>query len=104
MLEPPFAIIITSLPIIKPLIAELAPTFITRWNSSRSQGPSSKAARCKPDGGHQETFHRLEEGVYSLKAAQANVLIDRVIMGDDPNDQHHYNEADVVEEPKASRV
>ena len=96
MLEPPFAIIIASLPIIKPLITGFASTFITKQNPSRSQGPFSKAAGCKPDDGHQKAFHRLEEGVYSPKAAKANVLVDDLTTVDGPKDKRHSDEADVV--------
>ena len=104
MLEPTFAILIASLPIIKPLTVEFVPAFITKWNHSRSKGPFSKAARCQPDGGHQKAFHRLEEGVYSLKAARANILIDDGSTGNGPTDQHHYNAADVAKDTKLSRV
>ena len=87
MLEPPFAIICSSLPIIKPLTAELAPTFITERTHFRNKGPFSIAANCKPDGCHQKAFHRLEEGVNSPKATITNVLLDGTVAGDGPKDQ-----------------
>ncbi|KAL8793921.1 MAG: hypothetical protein Q9195_003540 [Heterodermia aff. obscurata] len=103
MLELPFAIIIASLPVIKPLIAEFAPTLITKGNSSRGKGSLSRAATYEPDGGHQATFHRLQEGVYSQKAAKFSVVTDEITMGDGPEDRYHYNEVDVVKDTKFSR-
>ena len=104
MLEPPFAIVCSSLPIIKPLIAELAPSFITKRISFRVKGRFSKGTSCKLDSGHQKPFHRLDERVYTLEAAKANVLVDNMCAGDDPGDQHHYNEADAVKDTGFSRV
>lgn len=103
-LEPPFAIICSSLPFIKSFIAEFAPTFITKRNSSRSKGSSFKAVWCKPHGGHQKAFHRLKESVYSLRATKANVPVNAIATGDGPNDQHHYNEADVAKDTHFSGI
>ena len=104
MLEPPFAIVCSSLPIVKPLIAQLVPIFNTKRNSSGVKGPFSNETSCRPDGGHQKAFYRLDERVHSLKAAKANVLVDDMCTSNDSRVQHHYNEADAVKDTSFSRV
>ena len=82
MIEPPFAIICASLPVIKPLAAKLIPAFITRRSTSGSDRPFSKPARDIPDGSHQKKFQRLDEGYHHLGAVKRHTFSDESIMRD----------------------